>query len=332
MVVTNSCASTGDCSHGTVATLLGNGNGTLQSAVSYSTGGLDPEFVVVGDFNGDGKLDLAVVNDCATSFASACPHGLVSANDSSFGILLGHGDGTFGSVVNYSLSGEWPVSSAAAADVNADGKLDLIIGQRMIGGDDVTVAPGNGDGTFQSSVAYAGTDFGNTSPVAIGDVNGDSKPDVVFTNLYNFGSPAIGGHWPNDSAYSLLGNGDGTFSPTNVIFTPNPLAFGTVASGTKVETLTVTNLSSATKNVTFSGTPTITGTGAGQFSVLSYVSGAQSTCLQTSPTKLQLVPGSTCTFTVQFASTGLGTNYNVTLNISDSGAGGSQPVGMTAKD
>jgi hypothetical protein len=332
VAATNSCATTSDCSHGTVAVLLGNGDGTLQSAVAYSTGGLDPEFVVVGDFNGDSKPDLAVINDCATSFASACPHGLASANNSSFGILLGHGDGTFGSVVNYSLSGEWPVSSAAAADVNADGKLDLIIGQRMAGGDDVAVALGNGDGTFQSPVYYAGTDFGNTSPVAIGDVNGDSKPDVVFTNLYNFGSPATGGHWPNDSAYSLLGNGDGTFSPTNVIFTPNPLAFGTVTSGTKIDTFTVTNLSGSTKSVTFNGTPTITGTGAGQFSVLPYVSGSQSTCLQTSPTKIQLQPGATCTFTVQFTSTGLGTSYNVTLNVSDNGAGGSQPVSMTAKD
>jgi hypothetical protein len=331
VVVTNSCASTGDCSHGTVATLLGNGNGTLQSAVSYSTGGLDPEFVVVGDFNGDSKLDLAVVNDCATSFASACPHGLVSANDSSFGILLGHGDETFGSVVNYSLSGEWPVSSAAAADVNADGKLDLIIGQRMIAGDDVTLALGNGDGTLQSPVAYAGTDFGNTSPVAIGEVKGDGTPDIVYTNLYNYGLPSTGGHWPQDSAYTLLGNGDGTFSATSITFSPKPLTFGTVPSGTENETLTVANLSSGKTTVTFSGTPTITGTGATQFSVLPFISGSQSTCLQGSP-KLILQPGSACTFTVQFTSTGLGTTYNVTLNISDNGVGGSQPVGMTAKD
>jgi len=201
----------------------------------------------------------------------------------------------------------------------------------MIAGDDVTVALGNGDGTFQSPVLYAGTDYGNTSPVAVGDVNRDGKPDIVFTNLYNYGLPSTGGHWPQDSAYTLLGNGDGTFSATSITFSPNPLAFGTVPSGTENETLTVSNLSSGNTTVTFSGTPTITGTGAAQFSVLPYISGSQSTCLQSSP-KLQLQPGATCTFTVQFSSTGLGTSYNVTLNISDNGVGGSQPVGMTAKD
>jgi len=332
VVATNSCASTSVCTHGSVTVLLGNGDGTLQSAVAYSTGGLDPEFVVVGDFNGDSKPDLAVVNDCATSFASACPNSFIySANDSSFSILLGHGDGTFASAVNYNLSSVgWPVSSAAVADVNADGKPDLIIGQRMIGGD-VGVILGNGDGTFQSPVFYAGTDYGNTSPVAVGDVNGDGKPDIAYTNLYNYGLPSTGGHWPEDSAYTLLGNGNGTFSATSIIFSPNPLIFGTVPSGTQNETLTVTNLSSGKTAVTFSGTPTITGTGAAQFSVLPYISGSQSTCLQSSP-KLQLNPGATCTFTVQFSSTGLGTTYNVTLNISDSGVGGSQPVSMTAKD
>jgi len=190
---------------------------------------------------------------------------------------------------------------------------------------------GTGTGLFQSPSTYAGTDGGDSSPAAVGDLNGDGKPDVVFTNLYNFGLPNTGGHWPLDSAYTLLGNGDGTFSPTNVIFSPNPLAFGTVTTGTKVETLTVTNLNSSTKDLTFN-TPTITGTGAAQFSVLSYISGSQSTCLQSSPTKLQLLPGSTCTFTVQFTSAGLGSNYNVTLNVSDNGAGGSQPVDITAKD
>ena len=58
---------------------------------------------------------------------------------------------------------------------------------------------------------------------------------------------------------------------------------------------------------------------------------------QDSPAKLvqgglKLGPGATCTFTIQHTSTGLGTNYNVTLNVSDNGAGGSQPVSMTAKD
>ena len=47
---------------GTVAVLLGNGNGTFAAATTFSTGGSDPDSLAVGDFNGDGKLDLAVAN------------------------------------------------------------------------------------------------------------------------------------------------------------------------------------------------------------------------------------------------------------------------------
>jgi hypothetical protein len=109
---------------------------------------------------------------------------------------------------------------------------------------------------------------------------------------------------------------------------PATLAFGTVsgAAGTvKNEALTVT--SKGTTPLTFSGTPTITGTGSAQFAVLAY-NGTLSTCLSGNP----VAQNGTCTFTVQFTSTDTGTSYSETMSISDNGGGSPQAVKITAKD
>ena len=66
----------------------------------------------------------------------------------------------------------------ALADVNGDGKPDIVVA--IIGSNTVGVLLGNGNGTFQDQQAFA-TGV-NPSSVALGDVNGDGKPDLVVTN------------------------------------------------------------------------------------------------------------------------------------------------------
>ncbi len=165
----------------TVSVLLGNGNGTFQPAVQYSTGtNTHPVSVAVGDLTGDGEPDLVTAN--------------WGANDVS--VLMGNGDGTFEPAVPYT-TGRWP-SSVAVGDLTGDGDLDLVI----VNGFDVNVLLGNGDGTFQAELDYP-TDS-DPSSVAVGDFNGDGKLDLVTGN---------GG----GDAYTvsmLLGNGDGSFQPS----------------------------------------------------------------------------------------------------------------------
>jgi hypothetical protein len=170
-----------------VSILLGNGDGTFRSPVNYATGD-SPSSVATGDFNGDGKLDLAVAN-------SGADNGVGSVS-----VLLGRGDGTFDSAVNY--SGGFGSLSLAVGDFNRDGKLDLV--EANFGTSNVTILLGNGDGTFQAPRSY-GTNGAPTS-VAVGDFNGDGKLDLVVANLVNDSGGA-------GSMGVLLGNGDGTFQP-----------------------------------------------------------------------------------------------------------------------
>ncbi len=205
IVAANLCAGTfnnGCPTNGSVAVLLGNGDGTFQAAVTYDSGGYYAYAVAIADVNGDGKPDIVVVNWCASS-----SHCQVDTEDGSVGVLLGNGDGTFQKVVTYDSGGAFS-GSVAVADVNGDGKPDLLVASQCasqcahVGL--VSVLLGNGDGTFQTAVTYAS---GGASArfVVVADVNGDGKPDLVVANDCatsdcNKGNVGV-----------LLGNGDGTF-------------------------------------------------------------------------------------------------------------------------
>jgi hypothetical protein len=171
-------SSTGVC--GGFSVLLGNGDGTFKSAVSYDVGACH-RGVAVGDFNGDGKADLALVGGL----------GLVGK----ISVLLGNGDGTFQAAVDYAVGAGQ--HSIAVGDLNGDGKADLVAANYVSA--TISVLLGNGDGTFQTAVNY---DVGqNPQSVAVGDFNGDGKADLAVANS-------------GDGTISvLLGNGDGTFQP-----------------------------------------------------------------------------------------------------------------------
>jgi uncharacterized repeat protein (TIGR01451 family) len=209
VVANNFNCPSADCeTNGTVSVLLGNGDGTFQSAVSYNSGGWDAVSVAVADVDGDGKPDVIVANQCPLN---GCATGVGVA-----AILLGNGDGTLKLAVPYALgaSSFLQPDTVTVADLNGDGKPDLVL---ALNGALVDVLLGNGDGTFQPAVAYG---FGccQTSSVLVADVNGDGKPDLLLAFAY-FSSCTDGDCGPGQVSV-LLGKGDGTFqSPSSLIST-----------------------------------------------------------------------------------------------------------------
>jgi len=227
-----------------ISVLLGKGDGTFQPAVDHLIGSFSfaTNILATADFNGDGNPDLAIVNE------------------GPIGISLGNGDGTFQPQVLYAAS----AISVAVADINHDGKLDLVTTGSGSTGNGVLI--GNGDGTFQPPVTSPG---GDDVLGSLADFNGDGVLDLVTVPLYSY---------PSSPIAVQFGNGDGTFqapvyyaagnepiSATTADFNGDgapDLAIGSVSGitinlntgGTFLATTNAPNPSTLQQNVTFTTT------------------------------------------------------------------------------
>ncbi len=228
--------------------LLGNGDGTFREGASYPIP-THPYSVAVADFRGDGRLDLAVADFIGAPGVS---------------VLLGNGDGTFGAAVLYmSETAVW----VTTGDFNGDGKPDLIVSNQPGNGlsaSGVSILLGNGDGTFQAQMVFPAGDSSNF--VAVGDLNGDKKLDVIDVDLFG-------------NMTSMLNTGTAIFSPTSPVTFPAQL-IGTT-SGPR--------------------TATLTNSGAAEMKISSVSCSGRPFRMTRTSCVGSLAPGAQCTFTTNFS-------------------------------
>jgi hypothetical protein len=286
-----------------LAVLPGNGDGTFGDPIvsRYQEDGVP----AVGDFNGDGNLDLAFVNGQAVD------------------VYLGNGKGNFTEGNTYTT--DYSAYAIAAADVNGDGKLDLVT-------DGVAVLLGNGNGTFNLGYSVQSLDYGS---VNIGDFHGNGNMDIVpglsvitatgpgtyeapigFADMLSSSSdPIFGGPFSTNGELGLAGVNAETglltvFRQTPEYFVPVDLAFGSepVGQTSPPQTASLTNDgTSALTGVTIN----VSGTNASDFA-------------QTNNCGTSLAPNKTCQIQVTFTPS-INTYESASLNAS---YGGRRAIGM----
>jgi fibronectin-binding autotransporter adhesin len=211
------------------------GAGTLAAKTDNTTG-TSPYLVTTGDFNNDGKLDMAVTNSGSNTVS----------------VFIGTGTGTFAAKVDYA-TGTTP-NGITIGDFNGDGILDLAVANS--GSNTVSVFIGTGTGTFAAKVDYATATQPNT--LIANDFNGDGKLDLAVTNN---GSNSIS---------IFMNNGNGTFA-TKVDYTTGASPAGITSgdfNGDGFADLAVTNIGTTTESVFIN-------TGTGTFAAkVDYTTGA----------------------------------------------------------
>jgi hypothetical protein len=217
--------------------LLGNGKGQFQQSPKSPFGVHSRPHthgIAIGDFNGDGYLDLATD----------------SWVENKVEVIFGDKDMGFGSETSY-LAGNRPYQRLRAADVNADGKPDIVT--TNLEGNNATVLLGQGNGKFQEA---EGSPFDcGSAPfgVAIGDVNGDGHADLAIVNSPTITAESKG----RDGLWVLLGDGTGKFhtmegSPFATGKSPSRLAIGDL-NGDKINDIAVTNYNDRSITIFYMG-------------------------------------------------------------------------------
>jgi hypothetical protein len=178
----------------TISILLGDGNGNFQKPIEVSSPGI-ASAILAADFNNDNNLDVAALDPL----------------DQLVVIFLGQGDGTLGERVDYSLPASGGIAGSATADVNGDGKSDVVVSQFNQNGQSITgflaVLLGNGDGTFQTPLSSQEPNIGIFQMVAA-DFTGDGIVDVATSDVSGNGGISLS-----------AGSGNGLFTTAMTSFT-----------------------------------------------------------------------------------------------------------------
>lgn len=247
LLVANLCDKNA-CDHGEVGVLLGNGDGTFQTAQVYASGGYGAGSLALKDVNGDGKPDILVAQGLSAS----------DSGTGTIGVLLGNGDGTFQAAKSY-LSGGFGAHAVAAVDIDGDSQFDLVVsnecylakyGSACPKGGAITVLLGNGDGTFRKASEHP-SGGGPSKSLVVADLDADGRTDVVAVNACFHG-----GTCPYGSVGVLLNAGR---FPTATTLTSNPNPAQQGQAVTLTATVTSVGPNGATGKVTFRNSGTAIG-------------------------------------------------------------------------
>jgi hypothetical protein len=229
-----------------VTILLGDGRGGFtQAKGSPFPAGHDPNDIAIGDFNRDGKLDLAFANH----------------EEKHLSVLLGIGQGGFTPAPNspFAVEVRPHTHGVASGDLNGDGNLDLVTDSW--GNDQVSILFGDGKGSFNTSGTFLDVGKMPYQRVRVGDINGDGKFDIITTNL------------EGDNVTILLGDSKGGFkqstgSPFPCGDSPFNFAIGDVNGDGKPDLAIVNSPSSTADRHGKDGLTILLGDGAGGFRML----------------------------------------------------------------
>jgi hypothetical protein len=329
--------------NGAVWVLLGNGDGSFQAPVSYSVEapGIAPNPIVLGDFNGDGNLDIVAGNECGTWNGSTC-------SGSQLSILAGNGDGTFQPQVQpQGMSSFIGFNYLAAADFNNDGRIDLATDGAASALDMASVLLTT---SLQLSTKYLG--FGNqavggqtgalsstlTNLATIGDVNianakitGANPKDFILTQTCP-GALTPAQRCPVSAVFSPTAAGPRTATVTitdSAVGSPHTIALSGTGIAGAIATLSTQSLTFSSQIVnTVSGTQTVTLTNTGSAALTISSIAASAEFLQKNACGASLAPGAQCTIPAAFKPRAGGLRSG-SLTISDNAPGSPQTVALT---
>ncbi len=274
------------------------------SATNYSVGaGAAPRSIAIGDFNNDGKKDLAVANIFAQNIY----------------ILIGNGMGGFsaGTAISLDINQAFFIITD---DFDADGKLDLAV--TLTNNDKIAIIKGNGNGTFSSSIDYTTIPF--PQEIVCSDFNGDGKKDLAVA--------ASDASLANGEVYLLMGAAGGGFS-TPIQFPTSNDPYSIIAgdlNGDSKKDLAVSSITSASNAIVF-----LMGDGQGNLGSATPYAGAKETFCFTSgdfnlDNKLDLVAANGNSDNLALM-TGNGTGNYSTANLISTGTG-SNPYWVITTD
>ncbi|HEY1373579.1 MAG TPA: FG-GAP-like repeat-containing protein [Candidatus Binatia bacterium] len=260
-----------DDTNGSVQIALGNGDGTFQTPVTIQSN-VQPDSVVVADFNGDNKLDIAAVVQSPL-------------NDWEIEVYLQNDNGTFPQTPLKLGVTQDLVKNLRVADFDHDNIPDLVVSMEGTKG---AFYRGVGDGTFEAPLIV---DLGGDARIVVADLDQDSLPDVVAPAAGTVGSMAVLINISDQQPVDAI----------NLSVSPSPLAFGNVAVGQFADLpLTITSQAASTQTLTGS-----VGTLSAPFSI------------QSGGGSINLTPGQSQIVTIRFAPTAAGpssTNLSITHN------------------